>query len=120
MPITAEQKFLRVMAMIPRGRVTTYGRVAELAGHFGAARQVGWVLRRQDTASTTIPWHRVVNATGAISMTISRNGSDWIQRDLLLQEGIAVDQSGRLALHTYLWLPDPLQVLQALASDSPL
>lgn len=112
---TAEQNILRVTAMIPRGHVTTYGRVAELAGYFGAARQVGWVLRRQDPADTTIPWHRVVNATGAISMGIGRNGSDWIQRELLLEEGIPVDQAGRLPLRTYLWTPDPLQVLQVLA-----
>ena len=117
MPGNAEQNILRVTAMIPRGTVTTYGCVAELAGYFGAARQVGWVLRRQDLANTTIPWHRVVNATGAISMSIGRNGSDWIQRELLLQEGIPVDCSGRLPLRTYLWTPDPLQVLQDLAGD---
>ena len=114
---TAEQNILRVTAMIPRGTVTTYGRVAELAGYFGAARQVGWVLRRQDPANTIIPWHRVVNATGAISMSTGRNGSDWIQRELLLEEGIPVDQAGRLPLRAYLWTPDPLQVLQALTGD---
>ena len=117
MPPTAEQNILRVTTMIPRGLVTTYGRVAELAGYFGAARQVGWVLRRQDPANTSIPWHRVVNATGAISMSNGRNGSDWIQRELLLEEGIPVDQSGRFPLHVYLWTPDPLEVLKALADD---
>ena len=117
MPPTAQQRILRVTAMIPRGTVTTYGRVAELAGYFGAARQVGWVLCRQDPADTTIPWHRVVNATGAISMSTGRNGSDWIQRELLLEEGIPVDRSGRLPLRTYLWTPDPLQVLQDLTGD---
>ena len=114
MPPTAEQSILRVTAMIPRGCVTTYGRVAELAGYFGAARRVGWVLRRQDPAKTTIPWHRVVNATGSISMSTSRNGSDWIQRELLLEEGVPVDRSGRLPLGAYLWTPDPVQVLQTL------
>ncbi|WP_034417255.1 MGMT family protein [Candidatus Synechococcus spongiarum] len=117
MPPTAQQRILQVTAMIPRGTVTTYGRVAELAGYFGAARQVGWVLRRQDPADTTIPWHRVVNATGAISMSTGRNGSDWIQRELLLEEGVPVDRSGRLPLRAYLWMPDPLQVLQDLAGD---
>lgn len=117
MPPTAEQNILRVTAMIPKGSVTTYGRVAELAGCFGAARQVGWVLRRHDPASTTIPWHRVVNATGSISMSIGRNGSDWIQRELLLEEGVPVDRSGRLPLRSYLWTPDPLQVLQVLTGE---
>ncbi|MCY3538079.1 MAG: MGMT family protein, partial [Cyanobacteria bacterium MAG IRC3_bin_20] len=78
---------------------------------------VGWVLRRQDPADTTIPWHRVVNATGAISMGAGRNGSDWIQRELLLAEGIPVDRSGRLPLRAYLWTPDPLQIFQALTGE---
>ena len=114
--ITAEQRYLLVTALIPPGRVSTYGRVAELAGHFGGARQVGWVLRRQDPATSTIPWHRVVNANGSISMAVSRNGSDWIQRELLQQEGIPVDDQGRLPLRQYLWTPDPQQVLDAIAN----
>jgi hypothetical protein len=43
-----------------------------------------------------------------ISFTPSREGSDWIQRELLLAEGIAVDGEGRLPLGRYLWIP-PLE-----------
>jgi methylated-DNA-protein-cysteine methyltransferase-like protein len=45
----------------------------------------------------------VVNAQGRVAMTLSRQGSDWMQRDLLLAEGIAVDPQGRLPLHRYRW-----------------
>jgi len=38
-------------------------------------------------------------------MSLSREGSDWIQRELLIAEGIPVDGAGRLALRSYLWVP---------------
>ena len=93
------------MERIPRGRLATYGQIAELIGAFGCARQVGWALRRLKLPSP-VPWHRVVNAQGRISMSLSREGSDWIQRDLLLAEGIPVDEEGRLPLRQFLWYPD--------------
>ena len=85
--------------------MATYGQIAELIGAFGCARQVGWALRRLKLPSP-VPWHRVVNAQGRISMSLSREGSDWIQRDLLLAEGIPVDVEGRLPLRQFLWHPD--------------
>ena len=51
-------------------------------------------------------WRRVVNAKGRIAMTLSRQGTDWMQRELLLEEGIPVDREGRLPLRQVLWRPD--------------
>jgi methylated-DNA-protein-cysteine methyltransferase-like protein len=48
----------------------------------------------------------VVNARGQISFTPSREGSDWIQRELLLAEGIPVDSLGVVPLSRYRWLAD--------------
>ena len=93
-----------MVAQIPAGQLATYGQIAELIGAYGCARQVGWALRRLVLPSE-VPWHRVVNAQGRISMSLSREGSDWIQRELLLAEGIPVDEDGRLPLARYLWLP---------------
>ena len=93
------------MCRIPRGQLATYGQIADLIGAFGCARQVGWALRRLKLPSS-VPWHRVVNAQGRISMSLSREGSDWIQRDLLLAEDIPVDEEGRLPLRQFLWHPD--------------
>ena len=96
------------VALIPRGRLATYGQIAELIGAWGCARQVGWALRRLPLPSD-LPWHRVVNARGCIAMAPSREGSDWIQRDLLLAEGIPVDGAGRLPLASHRWrAEDPL------------
>ncbi|MFZ9714250.1 MAG: MGMT family protein [Vulcanococcus sp.] len=100
-----DQRVYAVVAQIPCAQLATYGQIAELIGAYGCARQVGWALRRL-TLPSEIPWHRVVNAKGCISLSLSREGSDWMQRDLLLQEGIPVDPGGRLDLSRYRW-PGP-------------
>lgn len=104
-----DQRVHAAVALIPAGRLATYGQIAELIGAYGCARQVGWALRRL-TLPSPVPWHRVVNAQGRISISLSREGSDWIQRDLLLAEGIPVDAEGRLPLRRYLWRPPLLPV----------
>ena len=101
---TFDERVQQVVAQIPPGQLATYGQIADLIGAYGCARQVGWALRRLAPASE-LPWHRVVNAQGRISMSLSREGSDWIQRDLLLAEGITVDAEGRLPLSRYRWIP---------------
>ena len=53
-----------------------------------------------------------MNAAGRISFSPSREGSDWIQRQLLLEEGIPVEADGRLPLRRYLWTPPPDVVLE--------
>ena len=104
-----DQRVRVVVAFIPEGRLSTYGQVADWIGAYGCARQVGWALRRLCLPSR-IPWQRVVNAQGRISMSLSREGSDWMQRELLIAEGIPVDQDGRLPLKRFLWSPDEGQL----------
>ena len=95
------------VSRIPFGQLATYGQIADLIGAYGCARQVGWALRRLKLPSE-VPWHRVVNAQGRISMSLSREGSDWIQREMLLEEGVPVDEEGRLPLKERLWRPDAM------------
>jgi len=105
-----DRRVWAAVALIPHGRLATYGQIAELIGAWGCARQVGWALRRLPLPSE-IPWHRVVNAQGRIAMSLGREGSDWMQRELLLAEGIPVDAEGRLPLARFRWrvqeLPGP-------------
>lgn len=89
---------------IPFGQLATYGQIAELIGAYGCARQVGWAMRRLPLPSK-LPWHRVVNAKGMITMSLSREGSDWMQRQMLIAEGILVDAEGHLPLRRHLWRP---------------
>ena len=103
-PLSFDQRVYAMVALIPAGQLATYGQVAELIGAWGCARQVGWALRRLPLPSE-VPWHRVVTAQGRIAMSPGREGSDWMQRELLLAEGIAVAPDGRLPLARHRWHP---------------
>jgi methylated-DNA-protein-cysteine methyltransferase-like protein len=61
----AVQAYWDVVAMIPAGKVSTYGEVARMAGFPGRARQVGYALRLMPP-NMNLPWHRVVGAGGRI------------------------------------------------------
>ena len=96
------QRVWQIVAAIPEGYVTTYGDVAKLAGSPRAARQVGGVLKRLPEGST-LPWHRVVNRQGIISLT----GPDLQrQREALLAEGIMVSGDGHIDMARYRWRID--------------
>jgi methylated-DNA-protein-cysteine methyltransferase-like protein len=102
----ADGTYARIYAVvrrIPRGRVATYGQVAELAGLPGRARQVGYALHALGPAGV-VPWQRVINARGQVSLR-SVPGSHWGQRRLLEQEGVPFDASGRVDLETHGWRP---------------
>ncbi|AFK00499.1 MGMT family protein [Cronobacter sakazakii] len=96
---TFPQRVYQIVAAIPEGCVTTYGEVARLAGSPRAARQVGGVLKRLPEGSR-LPWHRVVNRRGEISLT----GPDLQrQRQALLAEGVQVSGKGEIDLARYGW-----------------
>lgn len=95
------QRIWQVVAAIPTGKVCTYGEVAARAGLPGAARRVGAALRALPT-ETGIPWHRVINASGRISLppsSPSRNA----QRERLLIEGVVFKSNGAIDLKKFRW-----------------
>jgi methylated-DNA-protein-cysteine methyltransferase-like protein len=108
---------------IPRGRVATYGLIARVAGLPGHARQVGYALHalrdeadddgeigkgssraRKTKRARDVPWQRVINSRGEISLRAER-GSEQLQRALLEQEGVVFDAAGRVSLARFLWRP---------------
>ena len=91
-----------VIRRIPKGWVATYGQVAAMAGLPRRARLVGQILQHLDPASD-VPWHRVVNAKGEVSYTLSRHGSDALQQRLLEKEGIEFDDRNRFDLERFRW-----------------
>ncbi|ERN41658.1 putative methylated DNA-protein cysteine methyltransferase [Rubidibacter lacunae KORDI 51-2] len=104
--MTAYERIYAVTRQIPRGRVATYGQVAELSGLPGQARLVGYALYRVvDPIGGDIPWQRVVNAKGKISYATRREGSDDLQRSLLVAEGIDFSPDDRIDLKRYRWQP---------------
>jgi methylated-DNA-protein-cysteine methyltransferase-like protein len=95
------EKIYRAVRRIPRGRVATYGQIAELAGLEGHARQIGYALNVLPSRSK-VPWHRVINAKGEISR---RSGGDSheLQRHMLEREGVKFDANGRVSLRRFGW-----------------
>ncbi len=124
----------KVIRRIPRGKVSTYGAVAEASGHPGAARQVVWALR----AGKALPWHRVLGAKGVVRLT----GEAGLEQRLRLRlEGVAIagdrvdlkcfgytfkaslnEAGGRLSSAPKQPLskaPDPLRAPRARSSNHP-
>jgi methylated-DNA-protein-cysteine methyltransferase-like protein len=96
----AKRQFDAVYAMvrqIPEGYVASYGQVAFFLGWPNGARTVGWALRALPTGSD-VPWHRVVNAQGKISLPNPRR-----QRAQLEAEGIIFDQQDKIDLKRFGW-----------------
>ena len=101
---TLGDRIAAIIRMIPPGTVTSYGRVAALAGNARASRRVVWVLCSH--AYGELPWHRVLNRDGQISLP--RGSGFELQAALLGDEGVEVDQDGRVDLQHYLWKSPPL------------
>ncbi|NVJ49908.1 MAG: MGMT family protein [Gammaproteobacteria bacterium] len=90
-----------VVQLIPCGCVSSYARVADLAGLPRRARLVGTVLKK--TSRDDLPWHRVVRADGGFAFPVdSVNGQQ--QRDRLRQEGVAF-RGDKVDMAVHLWQP---------------
>ena len=89
---------LNIVSQIPRGKVTTYGHIAALAGWPSHARMVGRTLRYTPGAAE-LPCHRVVNKEG-------RTAPGWgLHRALLEAEGILFKPNGHVDMSRFLWEP---------------
>ena len=100
----SESTYPRIYAVvrrIPRGRVLSYGEVARLAGLPGHARQVGYAMHALP-GGTAVPWHRVVNAQGGISLRKAGSGQV-TQRILLEREGVEFNWKDRIDLKKFGW-----------------
>lgn len=91
------------VSRIPKGRVATYGQIAAIAGLRRQARLVGYAMHALP-ADSDVPWHRVVNAAGKISIRGDGLGHDELQAQLLKREGVRfVD--GAIPLAKFRWNP---------------
>ena len=91
---------------IPEGKVLTYGKIAAFAGNPRGARQVARILHSM-SKKHNLPWHRVVNSKGKISLPKPYHFA--YKKKLLLQEGVEFDAQERLDLSRYLWEPSVSQ-----------
>jgi len=103
------EQVYKVVQRIPPGKVTSYGRIAKMLGHHNAARAVGYALsslKHSDSdhpyTSATVPWQRVVNSQGRISIH-HREATANKQADILREEGVEVSENLYVNMNVYLW-----------------
>jgi methylated-DNA-protein-cysteine methyltransferase-like protein len=94
-----------VVRAIPKGRVATYGQVAELAGIPGGARVAGAAMKTSAPAQR-VPWQRVIGKAGPRRGRIAIHDpvGAALQRALLERERDAVGETGLVALDRYGWI----------------
>jgi methylated-DNA-protein-cysteine methyltransferase-like protein len=95
------ERVFRIVRSIPRGRVMTYGQIAEILGEGYTPRTVGFVMH---SSNDKTPWHRVINAQGGCSTRGIVLPHDKQQR-MLEAEGVSFNERGRCELQKYLWIP---------------
>lgn len=93
-------KTIECILQIPFGKVSTYGTIAYYAGNPRGARQVSWILHSM-TEKAQLPWHRVVNRQGKIS--IRDDYGYQMQKALLEDEGVVFGPNDTIDLETYGW-----------------
>ena len=91
----------QVIAQIPYGRVASYGQIARLAGIPKHSRLVGYVLKHMD-ADSSLPWYRVINSQGKISLSKLNDHGQNIQAQLLMAEGILVIED-KVKMKVFQW-----------------
>ncbi len=92
------ERIYEVVRQIPKGKVATYGQIAQVVGPPCDARKVGWALAalRDNPVDKPVPWQRVINAQGKVST------GDY-QQELLEKEGVIFDERGRTDLDQFGW-----------------
>ncbi len=96
-------RVFKIVAKIPKGKVTTYGKIAEACGIRSAARTVGWALN--SAKNSNLPCHRVVNRFGALTGRV-HFGDPALMESLLKSEGVEFLEDGCVNLQKHLWTPE--------------
>ena len=101
------QNVYRLVKRIPRGRVATYAQIASFISTPRSAQVVGFALKALGDRHTDVPWQRVINSQGRISIQNLRHAKSE-QARLLKKEGVKVierDNAFLIDLEKYLWRP---------------
>ncbi len=98
---TIYKQIHEIIRLIPSGKVVTYGQISEIVGGC-TPRMVGYATSSIPLDSD-IPWQRVINFKGGISLRSSGSGAELVQQKLLEAEGVKFDQSGKTDLEQYRW-----------------
>jgi methylated-DNA-protein-cysteine methyltransferase-like protein len=99
------EKIYRLVLRIPRGRVMTYGQIAQILEERYSPRLVGWAMHATPRDERNIPWHRVINSRGGVSTGRVILAEPDRQRLMLEAEGVVFDIRGHCDLSVYQWSP---------------
>jgi len=95
------ERIYAVARQIPSGQVSTYGQIAAIVGRGCTARQVGYAMAALRSDDKSVPWQRVINSQGEISLRPGEGGAR--QRGLLEAEGVEFDAQGRTDFGRFGW-----------------
>ncbi len=101
----------QTVAVIPKGKVASYGQIADLAGLPGRARLVGKALGLAPK-SMKLPWYRVLRSNGQLAFKKNSQSAEK-QKGLLQEEGVVV-LNNRVKLAQFGWQPDLAEILSEL------
>lgn len=98
-----QKSIITVIRAIPRGKVMSYGQVAAYIGRPKEAREVGWTLQKIDA---DFPWWRVLNNAGQISIKDNPTADAAMQKQLLEEDGVVIDNDFKLDIDKYRYYAD--------------
>lgn len=112
------ERIYSIVRLIPAGKVATYGQIAAIVGDC-SARMVGYAMAALP-AKSGVPWQRVINAQGKISLRADSQGNS-MQRSLLESEGVHFDADSKVDLRRYRWSgPDVAWLIEHGFDPGPL
>lgn len=95
------ERIYAVTRQIPPAKVSTYGQIAGIVGRGCTARQVGYAMAALRGDDKSVPWQRVINSQGRISLPPGQGGE--LQRQLLEAEGVEFDAQGCTDFSRFGW-----------------
>lgn len=99
------ERVYAVVRLIPRGRVTSYGAIANYLGQPGSARMVGWAMNQSHRMAAYIPAHRVVNRNGLLTGK-HHFGGPGVMQQLLENENVCVRDDQVQNFRELFWDPE--------------
>ena len=103
------QNVFKVVRLIPKGQVTSYGAIAKYLGSARSSRMVGWAMNASHSQKKAVPAHRVVNRNGELTGK-HRFSTPFLMQELLVQEGIKVVKDKIKNFDEIYW--DPMKELE--------
>lgn len=115
-----KQNVINAVSLVPYGKVASYGQIALMVGVPRGARQVGWILNGLEAdmfeLCPNLPWWRIVNNQGRISIKGTKYNDALMQRKKLEEEGVLVDDDLTFDINLYRYVPTP-EELQKIELD---